>query len=88
MQAKSIKGKSREEIETALRESMADGFKPTLAAVFMSIRQDRNAVTSVLDAQDIMIYGATTGGEFIDGEIGDGSIAILLMDIYFTTLFS
>lgn len=53
MQAKSIKGNSSAEIQTALRKSMADGFKPTLAVVFLSIRQDRNAVTSVLDAQGI-----------------------------------
>ena len=31
MKAKSIKGKSTEEIKAALTQSMADGFKPTLA---------------------------------------------------------
>ena len=30
MKAKSIKGKTPEEIKSALTESMADGFKPTL----------------------------------------------------------
>ena len=34
MKAKSIKGKSPEEIKAALEQSMADGFKPTLAIVF------------------------------------------------------
>ena len=35
MKAKSIKGKSSEEIKSALQQSMADGFKPTLAIVFL-----------------------------------------------------
>ena len=34
MKAKSIKGKSAEEIKTSLQESMADGYQPTLAIVF------------------------------------------------------
>ncbi len=34
MKAKSIKGKSTEEIKTALEQSMTDGFKPTLAICF------------------------------------------------------
>jgi hypothetical protein len=81
MKAKSIRGKSPEEIKTALAESMADGFAPTLAIVFLSLGKDVNAVCSVLDEQGIAIYGATTHGEFIDEEIGKESIAVLLLDI-------
>ena len=43
MKAKSIKGRTTEEIKTALNESMADGFKPTLAIVFLSIKQDHQS---------------------------------------------
>ena len=81
MKAKSIKGNSPEEIQTALQQSMADGFKPTLAVVFLSVKQNRDAVCSMLSKEGIAIFGATTGGEFIDGEIGAGSIAILLLDV-------
>jgi hypothetical protein len=81
MKAKSIKGKSPEEIEKALQESMADGFKPKLAIVFLSIKQNRDAVCQILDKKNIAIYGATTNGEFIDEELEKGSIAILLLDI-------
>ena len=49
MKAKSIKGKSPGEIEAALQESMAEGFKPTLAIVFLSIKQDRNAICKILE---------------------------------------
>lgn len=81
MKAKTIKGNSPEEIQSALQQSMADGFKPTLAFVFISIKNDIDAVCMFLDRQGIQIFGATTGGEFIDGDISAGSIAILLLDM-------
>jgi len=43
MKAKSIKGKSTEEIKTALEQSIADGFKPTLAVVFLSVKTGQNS---------------------------------------------
>src|SRR5450631_3852964 len=91
MKAKTIKGKSPEEIQSALQQSMADGFKPTLAVVFLSISQDRKAVCKILDDAGIKIFGATTNGEFIDENPEKLSVAILLLDInpaYFTILFS
>jgi hypothetical protein len=97
MKAKSIKGKSPEEIKVALQESMADarlpdgqGFKPTLAIVFLSISQDREAIRNILDKEDIRIYGSTTHGEFTEHGITEKSIAILLLDVHpdhFTILF-
>ena len=58
MQAKSIKGISPEEIKTALQQSMADnlppgqaGFKPTLAIVFLSVKQDRDAICKILEVK-------------------------------------
>lgn len=81
MKAKSIKGKSTAEISYALTESMSDGYKPTLAIVFISVKQDREAISKMLDENDIQIFGATTAGEFIDGEIEEGSIVIMLLDM-------
>ena len=81
MQAKSIKGKYTEEIGSALNESLADGFKPTLAIVFLSVKQDREAISGLLDEKGIQIFGATTAGEFIDGEIEEGSIVMMLLDM-------
>ncbi len=100
MKAKSIKGNSTDQIRAALTETMADarpdsqdgrGFKPTLAIVFLSIKQDRDAIVSLLDKYAIQIFGATTSGEFIDGEIEEGSCVIMLMDMnpeYFRIVFS
>jgi len=90
MKAKSIKGKSPNEIGESLKQSMADGFKPTLAIIFISIKQDRDAICKLMDEKNISVYGATTNGEFIDEEIDKESIAVLLLDInteYFKIFF-
>ena len=81
MKAKSIHGKSPEEIQTALNHSMADGYKPTLAIVFISVTQDRKAICTILSEYEVDIFGATSCGEFIDGHQSKGEIAILLMDL-------
>ena len=90
MKAKSIKGVSIEEIQSAVQQSMSDGFKPTLAIALVSIKQDRNAICKLLNDEGITIFGATTNGGFIDDEIEQGSAAILLLEMnpdYFTILF-
>jgi hypothetical protein len=81
MRAKSIKANSASEFKIALEESITDGYQPTLAFVFISVAQDRTAVCELLNSKDISIYGVTSCGEFIDGDIGKGSIAVLLLDI-------
>ncbi|MBK7380179.1 MAG: FIST C-terminal domain-containing protein [Ignavibacteriales bacterium] len=90
MKAKSIKGKSAEDIKSALGQSMTDGFKPTLAVVFLSVSQDRKAICNLLDSNGIAIFGATTSGEFIDEVTEKGTVVILLLDIkkdYFQIFF-
>jgi hypothetical protein len=69
MKAKSIKGNSTEEIKSALELSMADGYKPTLAFLFLPLKQDRKAITALFNQEGIRFFGATTGGEITDGEI-------------------
>ena len=81
MQAKSIKGKSTEEIKIALQQSVADGFKPTLALVFLSAMNEIEAVCSLLDKEGIAIFGATTFAEFTEQDAENSGIAVLLLDI-------
>jgi hypothetical protein len=81
MKAKSIKGRSPQDIESVLRETIADGFKPTLAVVFVSIKQDRDAITSIFNNRDVAVYGSTTNGEFIDEDYEQGTIVVMLLDI-------
>ena len=53
MNAKSIKGKSPEEIKTTLLESMSDGFEPTLAFIFISIDHDKKTISAMLVKEGI-----------------------------------
>ena len=90
VKAKTIKGNSQDQIQSALNESLVDGFKPTLAIVFVSIKQDHVAICKPLDDLGIRIFGATTNGEFIDNTTEKESVAIMLLDMnpaYFTILF-
>ena len=90
MIAKTIKGTSAHEIQLALTESLAGGYKPTLAIVFISVKQDRDAVCRLLHDEDIQVFGSTTSGEFISPEISEGGIVIMLLDMnpdYFKVLF-
>lgn len=90
MKAKSIKGKSTAEIKIGLEKSMEDGFKPTLAIVFLSVKQDIDTLCRMLDESGISVYGATTNGEFTGEGISSGEIAIMLLDMnpaYFTIYF-
>jgi len=81
MKAKSINGKSTEEIKEQLVKNLADGFQPTLAIAFISKALDRKEICDILDAKDISIFGCTTNGEFIDEEPNKNSAAILLLDM-------
>src|SRR5688572_32860857 len=90
MNAKSLKGTSPEEIKAALQQATADGFKPTLAIVFLSVKQDRDAISKMFDKVGIVVFGVTTNGEFTDDGITEKSVAILLLDInpdFFTLQF-
>jgi hypothetical protein len=90
MKAKSIKGNSTEEIKNGLQQCLTGGFKPTLAFVFCSLKQDTGSICAILENEHIAIFGASSSGEFIDGYQGEGSAVILLLDIkpeHFTILF-
>ena len=81
MKSKSISGKSTEDIKTALENSLADGFAPTIAVVFISVKQDRTAICQLFDSINIDVFGATSCGEFINGHQSEGEIAILLLEL-------
>ena len=81
MKAKSIKGKSIEEISAALREILSDGYQPSIALVFISVKQDIPSIVRLLDEKNIQIFGVTSSGEFAGSKISHEAIAILLMDM-------
>jgi hypothetical protein len=82
LKAKNIRGKTPTEIKTALSESMIDGYKPTLAIVFMSFELDIEEVCELLNQEGIQIFGATSSGGFVGSEIEETGIVIMLLDIH------
>jgi len=91
MRAKSIRGNSPAAIQSTLQQSMAYEFKPALAMVFVSIKQDRDHISKILGDAGIAVYGTTTNGEFTEEGIAEGEIAILLLEMnrdYFSIQFS
>jgi hypothetical protein len=82
MKANTLKGKSIEEIKYKLEQTLVEGFKPTLAIVFMSLKLEIEAVCELLAAKEIQILGATSAGEFISSEIEEESIVIMLLDMH------
>lgn len=81
MQAKSIKGKSPEEIKLALNQSTSDGFKPTLAFVFLTDVGSIEALSSMMDSKNIVIFGASTSEKFSEHGIEQDGIVVLLLDM-------
>ncbi|HVK96828.1 MAG TPA: FIST N-terminal domain-containing protein, partial [Flavisolibacter sp.] len=81
MIAKTLKGQNLNEIATALNQLVTDDFQPSVAIVFISVKQDREAICKLLSDKNITIFGATSSGEFIDGEIEEESIVIMLLDL-------
>lgn len=90
MKVKTIKGKTVINIKSELTKVLADPFKPTLAIVFMSFKQDIEAICNLLDQEGIQVFGSTSSGEFIDSQIEDESIVMMLFDMnpsYFKIVF-
>ena len=81
MQAKSIIGNTTEEINKALQQSMVDGFQPTFAFAFTSLKEHWRQLREILDKESIAIFGATTAGEFTDQGMVNPGITLLLLDI-------
>ena len=81
MKAKSIKGKSPDEIQSALQQSIADGYRPKLAFVFLTKLEDIDSVSAIMDAKGISIFGASTSEKFTEQGIEPEGIVALLLDI-------
>ena len=88
MKAKTILGKTPQEIQTALQQSTAEaslpdgqGFKPTLAIILVSNMEDAEPIRSIFGKQGIAIFGITAPQKFTEHGISDGDIVAMLMDI-------
>ncbi|MDX1701552.1 MAG: FIST N-terminal domain-containing protein, partial [Melioribacteraceae bacterium] len=81
MKAKSIFGRSVQEVEEKLNEEFNTNINPTLAIVFMSNKDEVDSVSEILDKKNISVFGVTANREFTDEEIDSDLITLLLLDI-------
>lgn len=82
MEAKSIKGKSPEEISKSVDSVCSSGFKPTIAVVFIPVKDHVKRVCAIFDKKDIKVFGASSFGQFIDQNYDTDSIVVMLMEIH------
>jgi hypothetical protein len=81
MEAKTLKGKTTEEIRSALEQNMANEFKPTLAIVFLPKKNEVQNITDIFDKKGIFVFGVSSFGHFIDKDPDNDSIAVMLLEI-------
>lgn len=81
MRAKSIKGSTVQEINSELTECLVDGFQPTFAIIFCSVKQEIRQIIELFDERQISVFGSTSNGEFINSDFTEGACAVLLLDI-------
>lgn len=81
MLAKNISGETIDEIKSKFAIATADGFAPSLAIVFSSIKQNRKELIDFFSTNQVTIFGSTTAGEIIDEEVLEHSSVIMLLDM-------
>ena len=81
MKVKTIKGNSAHEIETAINESIASAFQPTLAIVFVPLSFDMISIRNTFTMKGISVFGSSSFGNFIDRGYDKESIVAMLFEI-------
>lgn len=81
MKVKTLHGHSISDVADNLHDVLLSDFKPTLAFVFSSISHDISELGQLFKEKDIDVVGSTTSGEFIDDEVFEKSIVVLLMEL-------
>lgn len=81
MNSKTLHAYSIADIELQVKNVMDSDFEPTLAFIFSSIAHEIAPLSEVFTKHSIDIIGATTSGEFINDEIFEKSIVVMLMDM-------
>ncbi|NMH26586.1 FIST signal transduction protein [Flavobacterium silvaticum] len=91
MKAKSLHGNSAQEIQDGIQNATSDGFKPSLAIVFIAKTQDHGAHLKIFNDAGIPVFGVSTNGEYIDENTFTNSCAVMLFDLdpaYFRISFA
>ena len=72
---------SIEQIEPRLQDIRQEGLAPSLAIVFSSVVHNLKELSTVFAKYDIEVFGASSSGEFINEEIHEESVAVMLLEI-------
>ncbi len=81
MKVKTLHGYSIADMADGLNNLLQSDFEPTLAFVFSSIAHNISELSKLFREKDIDIVGSTTSGEFINDEIFEKSIVVMLLDL-------
>lgn len=81
MKAKSLQANSIDDLKSLLQESIKDGFQPSLAFSFSSLKDEWVKLQALMNEYHIAFFGASSNGEFISEQYEVGSIAVLLLEM-------
>jgi hypothetical protein len=81
MHTKTLNGTSFQQIETQVDDYLKEGFKPTLAIIFSSVKLDLEKICSIFDQREIDLFGCSTAGEILNESSYEESAVGLLFDI-------
>ncbi|NQV74003.1 FIST C-terminal domain-containing protein [bacterium] len=81
MNARDFQTKNVEELKLLLEAEMLGGFKPTLAIIFSSFRDDISKLGIFLKHRGIAMFGASSWGEFTREGVELDSVSALFLDL-------
>jgi hypothetical protein len=81
MKAKSIFGRSVQEISEKVTSVISADFNPTLVVVFLSDKTLVASISAIFEKKHIAIFGVTASSTFTDEEMNTGLISALLMEM-------
>jgi len=81
LKAKSFQIASADQLDAEIEKVTSEGFSPTLAFIFMGRAHDEHVVGRAFAERGVQVFGGNAWGEFVDDDILQGSIAVLLLDL-------
>lgn len=81
MKAKTINGRTPNEIQKELDECKSQGFIPTLAIIILTNKMDAEELRSIFGKQGVEIFGITSPQKFSEDGITEADILVMLLDI-------
>ncbi|SIO01536.1 FIST signal transduction protein [Algoriphagus halophilus] len=81
MKAKTINGRTPNEIQKELDECKSQGFIPTLAIIILTNKMDAEELRSIFGKQGVEIFGITSPEKFSEDGITEADILVMLLDI-------